>query len=73
MEEEDFPCPSLFFFKQQTFQTPNNKSNPNQAFQNAITPLLLLSHKKNPHTPPSLNIQLSRQILHCTNPQKANM
>jgi hypothetical protein len=43
MEEEDLSFPNpLFFFNQQTTQTPNNKNNPKQAFQNAIATLLLL-------------------------------
>jgi hypothetical protein len=49
MEEEDFPFPTLFFFNQQTTQTPKEKSNPNQAFQNAFATLLLLSHNKKIH------------------------
>jgi len=47
MEEEDFPYPNTFFFNLQTTQTPKEKNNLNQAFQNAITTLLLLSHKTN--------------------------
>jgi len=54
---------SLFFFKQQTTQTPNSKSNPNQAFQNAITTLLLLPHCFFP-AQTSSNIQLFDQVLH---------
>jgi hypothetical protein len=41
---------TLFFFNQQTIQTLKSKSNPNQAIQNAIATLLLLSHNKKIHT-----------------------
>jgi hypothetical protein len=47
MEEEDLLFRTLFFFNLQTIQAPDNKINPNQAYQNAITTLLLLSHNKN--------------------------
>ena len=37
---------TLFFFKQQTTQTPKEKNNPNHKYQNAIATLLLLSQQK---------------------------
>jgi hypothetical protein len=62
-EEEDFPYPTLFWrFNLQAFKALKEKSNPNHNYQNAFATLLLLSHKKNPHTFPSKHPNLRTNL-----------